>query len=155
MTQALQAAAKWKMRVGGAKTDTANVMDAFGKKAPLPKKGWFGGGGGGSAHTVPKPSNASMAENASMPDPALQMAMKWKSKAALPAIGPTPEQLHKVPLLLALWPLLSGSLFWGLCISLCVCHAHLSALLCVLSHSVSFPLPHCSSGAAGCEGDSM
>jgi len=95
MTQALQAAAKWKMRVGGAKTDTANVMDAFGKKAPLPKKGWFGGGGGGSAHTVPKPSNASMAENASMPDPALQMAMKWKSKAALPAIGPTPEQLHK------------------------------------------------------------
>ena len=118
MTQALQAAAKWKMRVGVSKTDTANIMDAFGKKAPLPKKSWFGGGG--NAHTVPKPSNASMAENASMPDPALQMAMKWKSKAALPAIGPTPEQLHKVALFLALRHAPSGSLFWSLCLAVCL-----------------------------------
>ena len=146
MTQALQAAAKWKMRVGVSKTDTANIMDAFGKKAPLPKKSWFGGGG--NAHTVPKPSNASMAENASMPDPALQMAMKWKSKAALPAIGPTPEQLHKVALFLALRRAPSGSLVLvsvSRCVSGTLTFPNCCACCLTLSHLL--PLPHC--GLAG------
>lgn len=76
----LKTAAKWKMRVQATKTDENDVLKAFGREGKKPaSKSFFSGG---SRNT----SSASVPE-----DPALQMAMKWKSKSAPPLYRPPSE----------------------------------------------------------------